>query len=483
MDIAGKLVQTSPHDDPSLNQALRALLHTLNPSQKACPRGTGRVPLKKATPQELYDAIIYEYTLSQKRLPGGRPAYREAELHYQKATHSATSGAIDVGECPSPPGVITLKEGLLFGFDRHPGAYLIRGALTHLEQEALVRSSLRSWVERPNRRNFDAYISPDKSNLLWATEHGQGGMALPKKGAHAAVAASSDFPCNLWQEFVEATTTDAATAPVTPPIIDSLTWSTLGYQYDWTSRAYHLPGDPDYGAHTEGHAEGGARWEAPFPRPLARLCAGLAEWVEGVLHSSSPTSSSASPPTLTPFIPQAAIVNVYRGAAKLKLPMGGHKDDMERTMQRPVVSISLGCPGIFLMGGDSKEEPPTPILLRTGDVFILSGRSRKSFHGVAKVFEGEGEGLLFSGRVVAKEEEGEEDGEGERDAGTGSTGSISPLGLRLKWGWEGEDACKVGSAEEERAFKAFINTCRLNINVRQVTIPEGGKEEEGEEEE
>jgi hypothetical protein len=95
VDIAGKLLSTITTDALALNQQLRALLHTLNPEQKACPRGTGRVPLKKASPQELCDAIKYEYTLSQKRLPGGRPAYREAELHHQKATQISSCVDID----------------------------------------------------------------------------------------------------------------------------------------------------------------------------------------------------------------------------------------------------------------------------------------------------------------------------------------------------------------------------------------------------
>lgn len=47
--------------------------------------------------------------------------------------------------------------------------------------------------------------------------------------------------------------------------------------------------------------------------------------------------------------PEAAIVNYYNLERK-SLPMGPHQDDLELTMKAPVVSISVGCTAVFLVG-------------------------------------------------------------------------------------------------------------------------------------
>jgi len=42
----------------------------------------------------------------------------------------------------------------------------------------------------------------------------------------------------------------------------------------------------------------------------------------------------------------------------------------------------LGQAAVFLMGGLSRDERAVPILLRSGDVLIMSGpRCRRAFHG------------------------------------------------------------------------------------------------------
>ena len=86
--------------------------------------------------------------------------------------------------------------------------------------------------------------------------------------------------------------------------------------------------------------------------------------------------------TKTSFLPQASIVNYYNP----KSIMGGHRDDLEYALDKPVVSMSMGLPAIFLLGGATKEsEPVVPILVRPGDVLILGGQCRLYYHGMAKV--------------------------------------------------------------------------------------------------
>ena len=45
-------------------------------------------------------------------------------------------------------------------------------------------------------------------------------------------------------------------------------------------------------------------------------------------------------------------------------------------------TIRLGHAAIFLIGGLSRDEEPIPILLRSGDVVVMSGpQCRRAYHG------------------------------------------------------------------------------------------------------
>lgn len=74
---------------------------------------------------------------------------------------------------------------------------------------------------------------------------------------------------------------------------------------------------------------------------------------------------------------EAGIVNYYRP----KSTMGGHRDDLELTFEEPVVSISCGCTAVFLIGGASRDVPPVPLVLESGDVVVMGGASRLFYHG------------------------------------------------------------------------------------------------------
>ncbi|GMH50792.1 hypothetical protein TrRE_jg4790 [Triparma retinervis] len=122
--------------------------------------------------------------------------------------------------------------------------------------------------------------------------------------------------------------------------------------------------------------------------------------------------------------------------------MGGHKDDLEYAFEKPVISVSLGLPGIFLLGGLTKEEKPTPILVRDGDCMVMGGGSRLRFHGLAKVL-----GNDVKLPVVD---------EGLRTAG-------------LAFGGEGGEG---GGEEESGQVVKYLEEHRINVNVRQV-LPDG----------
>jgi hypothetical protein len=43
---------------------------------------------------------------------------------------------------------------------------------------------------------------------------------------------------------------------------------------------------------------------------------------------------------------------------------------------------SLGCKAVFLLGGTSREESPTAMFVRSGDVVLMAGPARRCFHGI-----------------------------------------------------------------------------------------------------
>ncbi|KPI37756.1 Alpha-ketoglutarate-dependent dioxygenase abh1 [Cyphellophora attinorum] len=118
-----------------------------------------------------------------------------------------------------------------------------------------------------------------------------------------------------------------------------LRWMTLGGQYDWTNKKY-----PD---------------EVPpaFPADIAQL-----------LRTVFPDVDA-----------QAAIVNLYTPGDILAV----HRDVAEEC-DRGLISISIGCDALFLVGNEDGTKHAT-LRLRSGDAVVMSGTSRYAWHGVPKI--------------------------------------------------------------------------------------------------
>ena len=82
-----------------------------------------------------------------------------------------------------------------------------------------------------------------------------------------------------------------------------------------------------------------------------------------------------------PLDPEACLVNLYATSAK----MGLHQDRDEADLEAPVVSVSLGDTGVFRVGGTARGGPTRSFHLESGDVVVLTGESRLSFHGIDRV--------------------------------------------------------------------------------------------------
>lgn len=84
------------------------------------------------------------------------------------------------------------------------------------------------------------------------------------------------------------------------------------------------------------------------------------------------------------FEPDACLINRYEPGTRLSL----HQDKDERSLDAPVVSVSLGLPAIFLFGGSERAQRPQRVRLVSGDVVVWGGPSRLAFHGVAPLEDG-----------------------------------------------------------------------------------------------
>lgn len=82
--------------------------------------------------------------------------------------------------------------------------------------------------------------------------------------------------------------------------------------------------------------------------------------------------------------PDSCLVNHYSPKAR----MGLHQDKDEADFSVPVVSISLGDPAVFRIGGLKRKDPTRSFTLSSGDVVVLGGAARLAYHGVDRVKPG-----------------------------------------------------------------------------------------------
>jgi len=317
----------------------------------------------------------------------------------------------------------------------HPGVFLLPGFLSKIEQEEKVYNALTTWCETPNRRNFDA---DGRSRIQ--------GVITQSGTTQSAILPESllfnEYLSRLQKDDTTGVTSDTTgvtsdTKGVTSLTLYDLTWSTLGRHYDWTNRSYPPPPVDETLSTT---------WYSPLPLDIKLL-------VDRIVNVIRQDTLSIYDVQSLPFIPQTVIVNYYSATtvSGSKFPMGAHRDDLEKSLQSPVVSISLGCACIFLiekandLGFESKL-PPTALILRSGDALIMSGKSRLALHGVPIIFSQCEQGTC--------------------DWKTSIDGYCSVCGGN---GLFETDSIDNGLSKECRiGLQHYIHSHRINVNARQV---------------
>lgn len=123
------------------------------------------------------------------------------------------------------------------------------------------------------------------------------------------------------------------------------------------------------------HPETGRTWP-PIPPEVLSVWQAVADW---------------------PAPPDCALINWYGAGAR----MGLHRDadEGEAGFAAPVVSISLGDPALFRMGGSARGDPTRSTVLASGDVTVMGGAARLAYHGIDRVMFGEGDLLPGGGRL------------------------------------------------------------------------------------
>src|SRR5947209_11319252 len=100
------------------------------------------------------------------------------------------------------------------------------------------------------------------------------------------------------------------------------------------------------------------------------------------LHLAASAAAAAGYPD---FEPDACLINLYGPETRLSL----HRDENERDLSAPIVSVSLGLPAVFLFGGLSRGDRTRRVPLESGDVVVWGGPARLTYHGIAPLAAGE----------------------------------------------------------------------------------------------
>jgi DNA alkylation damage repair protein AlkB len=151
---------------------------------------------------------------------------------------------------------------------------------------------------------------------------------------------------SMWREYSESSSLNSR--------LDKLRWSCVGYHYNWGERTY----DPEKFSN--------------FPQSYRDI-------YQEALDCVNATAASRRAPLVGQ--PQSAIINFYH-THRISDRLGGHRDDVEATDMTPLVSVSMGVPGFFLIESEA-------IVLRPGDVLVMADEARQSLHGVPSIVNGD----------------------------------------------------------------------------------------------
>lgn len=356
------------------------------------------------------ELLLPEMTPDETKEAPASSAFKRAHARYRRQAHVPDS-LDDLSELLDfsrggddrilPVGVKEQKdmdtvyyEGPIYGLTDFPGFLYAPQSLSDSLQTSLAYEAVSQYCEKPHVTNIDS---------------------VPPKPSEERNTNESMW--NLWKEENCCSNDPKKPTKRKYRSFRKLSWATMGYHYDWTSRAYH---------------EGTKSTMPAKLEKVAELFAKTALLVEGS--------------TQVRYTASACIVNFYSKSSI----MGGHRDDLELALDKPIVSISMGRPAVFLLGGKTKDcSPIVPIVIRPGDVMVMGGDCRLNYHSMAR--------LLPDTQHLPGVE---------TDRVPAPTQQV----------FSTDEAVSLISKPDEQALHAFLKHHRININIRQV-YPDGSSTE------
>lgn len=83
-------------------------------------------------------------------------------------------------------------------------------------------------------------------------------------------------------------------------------------------------------------------------------------------------------------LPECCLINHYTDNAR----MGMHQDRDEADFSMPVLSVSLGDAALFRIGNTTRGGRTESVWLESGDVLVMGGEARLTYHGVDRIRSG-----------------------------------------------------------------------------------------------
>ncbi|KAF8231323.1 hypothetical protein L208DRAFT_1470560 [Tricholoma matsutake] len=273
-----------------------------------------------------------------------------------------------------------------------PGLVVLPAFVPPEQQRELVRWSLADHARFPNETNLDTHYRIPQEGLwnLWLNSQSDAKKDIliqPRASETDSTPSEPPGPRQLINNAPATLTNFHSLSSPTPPLAPSATvrptlaskllpklrWANIGWYYHWGIKQYDF---------TKGRGTIDDR-----VRELCQDAVRTVDWkqvYDGIEASWEDTEPDWKNWTDS-YEPDAGIVNFYQ----VKDTLMGHVDRSEVCATSPLVSISLGNAAIFLIGGLTRDAEPTPILLRSGDVVIMSGpECRRAYHGVPRILEG-----------------------------------------------------------------------------------------------
>ena len=93
--------------------------------------------------------------------------------------------------------------------------------------------------------------------------------------------------------------------------------------------------------------------------------------------------------------PDCCLINFYGEGAR----MGMHQDRDEADISWPVLSVSLGDAGLFRIGNTTRGGKTESVWLESGDMVVMGGAARLTYHGVDRIRFGSSSLLPKGGRI------------------------------------------------------------------------------------